>query len=452
MKRIRNYWEVLTHIGTDPSMSYMDFKRAQMVNMIALLCVLPAIVFSITNFFEERYLLAIINFSNGLCDIGVLLFQYRRKDAYAKLMLLTSNFIFFFLGAILYHNGAEYFLVCILISSTLLYDNRRTHILFGLAVTIAVVLIYTFPNINSFEEPVPVVRVLYNIICSLIFIVVSVNFFLQIIYSHMRKIEDQRLTLQAINRDKEKIFSIIAHDIKSPFSSLETMVLALRDQVLNNSISADFIHQLHQRVVQQNQVLDDLLQWGSSSLQGITNPPGRVTIKPIIQDILNSFEEQITVKQLKITVNVLNTEQVIVNKDHFVIILRNLISNAIKFSYVTGDINIFTSKDQSFTFIHIKDQGIGINPSKSALLFNVIQRKSLGTVDEPGAGLGLVLCKDLIERNHGIVHINSTPNKGSIFTVGLPAATGAERDFDVKIPSLYSEKKRTYKSPHSQTL
>lgn len=452
MKRIRNYWDMLTHIGTDPSMSYMDFKRAHMVNMIALLCILPAIHFSITNFFEGRYMLAMINFSNGLCDIGVLLFQYRRKHNYAKLMLLTSNFIFFFLGAILYHNGAEYFLVCILISSTLLYDNRRTHILFGLAVTVSIILIYIFPNVNSFEDPVPVVRVLYNIICSLIFIVVSVNFFLQIIYANMRKIEDQRRTLQAINRDKEKIFSIIAHDIKSPFASLETMVMALRDQVLNNSISSDFIHQLHLRIVQQNQVLDDLLQWGSSSLQGIANPPGQVAIKPIIQDILSFFEDQITVKQLNITVNVLNTEQVIVNKDHFVIILRNLISNAIKFSYVTGDINIFTSKDQDFTFIHIKDQGIGINPSRSALLFNVIQRKSLGTVDEPGAGLGLVLCKDLIERNHGIVHINSTPNKGSIFTVGLPAPTGIEKNFEVKNQLSYQAKKKIYEAPHSQTL
>lgn len=452
MKRIRNSWKMLTHIGTDPSMSYMDFKRAHMVNMIALLCILPAIFFSITNFFEERYLLAMINFSNGLCDIGVLLFQYRGKHNHAKLMLLTSNFIFFFLGAILYHNGAEYFLVCILISSTLLYDNRRTHIFFGLAVTAAVVLIYTFPDVNSFEEPVPVVRVLYNIICSLIFIVASVNFFLQIIYSNMKKIEDQRLTLQAINRDKEKIFSIIAHDIKSPFASLETMVLALRDQVMNNSISADFIQQLHLRIVQQNQVLDDLLQWGSSSLQGISNPPGRVAIKPIIQDILRFFEEQIAVKQLNITLNISNTEQVIVNKDHFVIILRNLISNAIKFSYVTGDINIFTSRDQSFTFVHIKDQGIGINPSRSALLFNVIQRKSLGTVDEPGAGLGLVLCKDLIERNCGIVHINSIPNKGSIFTVGLPTPTAAENDFNVKNDQQYSKKKRAYEAPHSQTL
>ncbi|WP_164123113.1 sensor histidine kinase [Sphingobacterium sp. xlx-130] len=452
MKRILYYWEMLTHIGTDPSMSYMEFKRAQMVNMIAWFCILPAMLFSITNFFEHRYLLALINFSNGLCDIAVLLLQYRCKPNHAKLMLLTSNFIFFFLGAVLYHNGAEYFLVCILISSTLLYDERRIHIIFGLAVTLAVVLIYLFPNINSLEKPVPLLRVLYNIICALIFIIASVNFFLRIIYKNIRKIEDQRRSLQAINKDNEKIFSIIAHDIKSPFASLETMVVALRDQVLNNETSADFIHQLHLRIVQQNQVLDDLLQWGSSSLQGIATPPTKVLIKPIIQNILNGFEEQTIMKQLKITLHVSNEEHVVVNKDHFIIILRNLISNAIKFSYVTGEIEIFTSKDQNFKFIHIKDQGVGINPSKSVLLFNVIQHKSLGTVDEPGAGLGLVLCKDLIERNGGIVHINSIPNKGSIFTVGLPCPKTMDKEPEAKEKNTYAEKRKIYKLPHSQTL
>ncbi|TDQ73786.1 sensor histidine kinase [Sphingobacterium yanglingense] len=420
MKRIRNYWETLTHIGTDASMSYMDFKRAHMVNMIALLCILPTVYFSITNLFEQRPLLALINFSNGLCDLVVLLLQYRRKHHYAKLTLLSSNFIFFFAGAILYQNGAEYFLLCILISSTLLYDDRRIHLLFALAVTIAMVFIYTSPNINTFEQPVPVARVLYNIICSIIFIVVSVNFFLQIIYSNMKKIEDQRRSLHAINKDKEKIFSIIAHDIKSPFATLETMAVALEQQVLNDSISPDFMRQLRLRIVQQNQVLDDLLQWGSSSLRGIANAPTPLMIKPIVNDILITFEEQILVKQLNLKISIPEEEQVLVNKDHLTIILRNFISNAIKFSYVTGEIHIFTSTEKEFTFIHIKDQGIGINPSKSALLFNEIQRKSLGTGDEPGAGVGLILCKDLIERNQGIVHIQSTPNKGSVFTVGLP--------------------------------
>lgn len=447
MKRIQNYWNMLTHIGTDTSMSYMDFKRAHMVNLIALLCILPAFYFSITNFVEQRPLLALINLSNGLCDIAVLFFQYHRKHNYAKLMLLGSNFIFFFAGAMLYQNGAEYFLLCILISSTLLYEDRRIHMLFALAVTLAMILIYIYPDLNSFEQPVPVLRVLYNIICSLIFIVVSVNFFLKIIYSNMRKIEDQRQTLQAINKDKEKIFSIIAHDIKSPFATLEAMVLALEQQVLDNSVSADFIRQLHLRIVQQNQVLDDLLHWGSSSLRGMAAAPSPIAVRPVIVDILLAFEEQITVKQLKVTVDIEEQEEVMVNKDHLVIILRNFISNAIKFSYVTGEIGIFSSQDKRFTYVHIKDQGIGIQPSTSALLFNVIQRKSLGTVDEPGTGLGLVLCKDLIERNKGVVNINSTPNKGSIFTVGLPTVESPPHDIPTKNSPLSQVKEKTATPP-----
>lgn len=420
MKSFQRYWTILMQIGTYPEMSYIESKRTHMVNLIAFICVAPTLYFTSINFFEQRYLLSAINLSNAICSFSVLLFQYYGKLDFAKVMLLASNYIFFFAGAVLYRNGGEYFLLCILIVSILLYDSRRIHILFGGAVILAISIVQISPNIIFFEEPVPNSRAVFNTICALSFIVIVVNFFKQIIYNNMLKIENQRLRLQAMNRDKEKIFSIIAHDIKSPFASLESMVLALKEQILHHDAAPDFIQQLHQQIAQQNRTLDDLLQWGSSNLQGIVNTPSTVFIKPLISDITNAFEEQIRLKQLRVNINLSDETAVFANKDHVVVILRNFISNAIKFSYSNGLINIYTSINKEHTFIHIKDQGIGINASKSALLFNVVQRKSLGTEDEPGAGLGLLLCRDLIERNNGHVDIQSIPDQGSVFSVGLP--------------------------------
>jgi len=265
--------------------------------------------------------------------------------------------------------------------------------------------------------------------------VVAVNFFLDIIYKNIKKIEQQRRNLESMNRDKEKIFSIIAHDIKSPFANLEALVFMFRNQMLDSTNSQEYIQQIFQQITQQNQALDDLLQWGSSSMQGINTKASPQLIKPIIQQIVEVFNENAQSKQLKINIDIPNNTQIIANRDHTIIILRNLISNAIKFSYVSGNINIYTSMDETYTHIHIQDEGIGINPSKSAVLFNEIQQKSFGTEDEPGSGVGLVLCKDLIERNKGVVNIQSTPNKGSVFTVGLPSCPSHKPQTEFKVPT-----------------
>ncbi|WON93345.1 HAMP domain-containing sensor histidine kinase [Sphingobacterium sp. Lzh-3] len=435
MNQFRKYWIYFSHIGAHTDMSYIDFKRVYMINLIALLCLFPTIFFSILNLIDHRYILSAINFSNSICAITVLFLQYNGKYNSAKATLLTSNSVFFFAGALLYKNGGEYFLLCTLIVSMLMYDNRRVHIILCIIVAFLISLLYLLPDILPQSQQVPRSRSVFNIINALIFMVVAVNFFLDIIYKNMKKIEHQRHNLESMNRDKEKIFSIIAHDIKSPFANLEALVFMFRNQMLNNTTSQEYIQQIYQQITQQNQALDDLLQWGSSNMQGMDTNASTLLIKPMIQQIIKGFKDNTLSKQLKINIDIPDNTQLIANRDHTIIILRNLISNAIKFSYVNGNINIYSSMDELYTHIHIQDEGIGINPSKSAALFNEIQQKSFGTEEEPGSGVGLVLCKDLIERNKGIVNIQSTPNKGSIFTVGLPSCADQLSQHKEKVPS-----------------
>ncbi|WP_343317990.1 sensor histidine kinase [Sphingobacterium multivorum] len=435
MNHFRKYWKLLSHIGAHPGMSYIDFKRVYMINLIALLCLFPTIFFSILNLIDHRYILAAINFCNSICALTVLLLQYYEKHTIAKATLLTSNAVFFFAGALLYKNGGEYFLLCTLIVSMLMYDNRKIHIALCITVAFLISLLYLLPDILPLSQQVPRSRSVFNIINALAFMVVAVNFFLDIIYKNIKKIEQQRRNLESMNRDKEKIFSIIAHDIKSPFANLEALVFMFRNQMLDSTNSQEYIQQIFQQITQQNQALDDLLQWGSSSMQGMNTKASPQLIKPMIQKIIEVFNENTQSKQLKINIDIPNNTQIIANRDHTIIILRNLISNAIKFSYVNGNINIYTSMDETYTHIHIQDEGIGINPSKSAALFNEIQQKSFGTEDEPGSGVGLVLCKDLIERNKGVVNIQSTPNKGSVFTVGLPSCPSNKQQSKVQVPT-----------------
>ncbi|SUJ19027.1 Sporulation kinase A [Sphingobacterium spiritivorum] len=423
MNDILKYWKKFTYFGVYSDMSYIEMKRVMMINLIATFCLVPTIGFSIINLFDQRYLLSAINISNTTCSVIVIILQHHRKHNSAKATLLISNFFFFFIGALLYKNGGEYFLLCIMIASMLLYNDRRLHLIFCIAVASSIAILNLLPVDIPAEQLVPKSRAIFNITNALVFIVIIVNFFLQIIYNNTDMIEKQRQRLQELNIDKEKIFSIIAHDIKSPFASLESLVLMLRQETINNNTSIEYIDQIYQQIVHQNQSLDDFLKWGSINLNGIKIYSTQISLYPLIMDIVKSFLDKMQTKKLKVNVKIPDQQYIFADKDHTIIIFRNLISNAIKFSYVSGTINIYSSVDEKYIRIHIQDEGIGINSLKSKLLFSVSQQKSIGTEDEPGAGLGLVLCKDLIERNKGIVEIESVLEKGSIFTVGLPKFT-----------------------------
>lgn len=417
------YCKKFTYFGVYSDMSYIEMKRIMMINLIATFCLAPTVFFSIVNLLDHRYLLSTINISNTICSIIVIILQYYRKHNSAKAMLLISNFFFFFLGALIYKNGGEYFLLCIMIASMLLYNDRRLHLIFCIAVASSIAILNLITIDIPAEQLVPKLRAIFNITNALIFIVIIVNFFLQIIYNNTEMIEKQRQRLQELNVDKEKIFSIVAHDIKSPFANLESLIMMLREETINNSTSIKYIDQIYQQIVLQNQSLDDFLKWGSSNLNGIKVYSTKILIKPLLNDIVTSFLVKMHTKKLKINIKIPENQYIFADRDHTIIIFRNLISNAIKFSYASGTINIYSTVDEKYIRIHIQDEGIGINSIKSKLLFSVSQQKSVGTEDEPGAGLGLVLCKDLIERNKGIVEIESVLEKGSIFTVGLPKFT-----------------------------
>lgn len=410
----------LSQIGISPTLDYVKKKRITMVNIIALYCIPFMLYFAISNTLYERYSLAIVNTTNIFASLITLVLQHYKKHEIAKISLILPSYICFLMGGMLYQNGGQYYIISILIIAMLLYDDYRIHIIASIFAISGVICIELYAPIAVIVHPLPKTRIIFNILTSLTFILIAINFYIEIIYNKIHKVEEQRLRMYYANQDKERIFSIIAHDIKSPFATLENLAGALHDKILNNEDSKDFIAQIYLKIKAQNKTLDDLLKWGSSNIKGATKGPSAIPIKPMAEKITLLFQEQLSQKELKININIPDGTIMYANVDHLTVILRNLISNAIKFSYNEGEISIYSTSDKNRTYIHIKDNGIGMNSLKLSLLFNEIQNRSLGTLNEPGSGLGLVLCRDLIEQNNGTISIDSKPRTGSLFSIGLP--------------------------------
>ena len=229
--------------------------------------------------------------------------------------------------------------------------------------------------------------------------------------------------LQELNTTKDKFFSIIGHDLRNPFNNIISLSKMLDSGTVMNK--PEFL-QKNIQVIQRSaenayNLLDNLLNWARSQTGIMSFHHEKIPLQLIIN---NAFEATMTMAQKKqITITIIAGENHMVMADANMIntVLRNMMTNAIKFTAAGGNITLQTEIVQNKARILVKDDGIGIESQRIANLFNITERNSQpGTNNEPGTGLGLILCKEFIEKHGEDIMIESIENKGSVFSFTLP--------------------------------
>jgi signal transduction histidine kinase len=239
-------------------------------------------------------------------------------------------------------------------------------------------------------------------------------------------IETQKDELIKLNASKDKFLSILAHDIKNPLSSIFGIsdLLVTDYDRLTQKEKKIFTQDIHTLSASLFEMINTLLTWSISQNGMIAHRPNPFSIAGLCnKSILNL---QTVAKQKDIELVSQATDDLSVNADENMIlsVLHNLINNAIKYSYHGTRINIETKRVDGFAEISVIDSGIGLSPESQAKLFRYDQHfLSKGTAGESGTGLGLILCKDFVEKNGGTIKVDSTINKGSTFIFTLPLAS-----------------------------
>ena len=235
-----------------------------------------------------------------------------------------------------------------------------------------------------------------------------------------KKIEN---SLKELIGTKDKLFSIIAHDLRSPFNSIigfsELLIENSNDILLEDS--EQYIKIINSAAKNTLILLDNLLNWAKSQTGQLSFKPEKILFSEVVQEII-ALSKSIA-KSKNITLEYAGTDnlEIFVDVNMLNTVLRNLISNAIKFTNVGGHIKVSAALKQDQVEITISDNGIGINKEKCTELFSISSSTTtLGTADENGSGLGLVLCKEFIKKNNGDIWVESEENKGSNFIFTLP--------------------------------
>ena len=239
------------------------------------------------------------------------------------------------------------------------------------------------------------------------------------------EITKQRDDLKELNAAKDRFFSIIAHDLKNPFSVLlsvtEILIESYKD--LSDEEKNLSIRRINKSANQLFNLLENLLQWSMSQTGRINYVPEKMDMGIAVASNVSLLKMNAESKNVKLTSEIKEETYVYADVDMIRTVVRNLLSNAIKFNKTGGNIEVISKKKNGFLEVSVIDSGIGLNKEDLGKLFRIdVKNKSIGTSREKGTGLGLILSKEYIEKNGGEIWVNSELGKGSKFTFTLPVS------------------------------
>lgn len=236
-------------------------------------------------------------------------------------------------------------------------------------------------------------------------------------------ISQQNEKLKELNTTKDKLFSIIGHDLKNPYQSLKgfSSILLQDYKELSEDEIKEFLGYIYEASDSGNRLLQNLLDWSRSETGNIKYEPENFFLHEIIEESVNLTSNNALQKEISIEAKISNSLEVYCDRNMIYTVLRNLLSNAIKFSNRGGKICISSAVNGPNVQIKIADNGVGMTEDLIKDLFKLETRVTKdGTDGEKGTGLGLYLCKEFIEKNKGTVWVESTPGVGSTFFFTLP--------------------------------
>ena len=236
-------------------------------------------------------------------------------------------------------------------------------------------------------------------------------------------LKDSEEKLRQLNLDKDLFISILAHDLKSPFNALLGLSEILTEDL--RKLDIDEIENIAKDINKSAQnsfnLLDDLLMWARTQQSNIPFQPQNLSFADICKNILENFNPNADAKNIALDYSKVDHLTVFADIDMLKTVLRNLVSNAIKFTNTGGTIKINAEENSESVTISVSDNGVGIAPDDLTKLFDISQVLSTkGTAKETGTGLGLLLCKEFVEKHGGKIWVKSEEGKGSKFKFTLP--------------------------------
>ncbi|WP_419211383.1 ATP-binding protein [Maribacter sp. X9] len=242
--------------------------------------------------------------------------------------------------------------------------------------------------------------------------------------SKKKDLEEKQHYLNELNQTKNKLFSIIGHDLRGPIGAFQGLLKLFKEGEMTKKEFLNFVPKLKVDIDTISFTLNNLLFWGQSQMNGSTTTPAVTNLNAIVEENMSLLSEIADSKSITLMNRIEPDCQIWSDPNQIDIIIRNLLSNALKFTPNNGQIIIGAIQKLKNCEIYVKDNGMGMSEETMGKLFQKdANHTTYGTNDEKGTGLGLSLCKEMVEKNQGKIWVNSALGHGSSFYFTIPRAT-----------------------------
>jgi signal transduction histidine kinase len=415
---LNDFLNRMVGFGIDNSLPYLEMRKARLMNVIVFSITIILLFFMVLNIIIGNYFLAISDVVMFIIVCLPSLFLQYKRYYKANLILITSAFFFYTtLLTILDYDPlrqTEHILIPLSVMPIFLFSGWRKNLMFSFFSISFFVIRFVVMYQSQGSIDLHTLHVIYAI-CFLIVYVFASYF-----KSDMMRFYNM---LSESNKTKDKLFRIISHDIRNPFSSL----LGSSDLQMKYLQSGDkeklektsyIINSASKKIYELTQTL---LDWSQTQTESFVVKREKINITDLVKQVAEFCSITSRTKDIEI---IFNPESIMFNQcDNIMtqIAVRNIIMNAIKFSHRNSEIYLDVFKQDGFVNIRISDKGIGLSRERISTLFDGTTISSdYGTEKEKGTGLGLIICKELIEMQGGRISVSSTEGKGSDFVLSLP--------------------------------
>jgi two-component system sensor histidine kinase/response regulator len=420
---VRSFWAKV--IGQPPAFSL----EARIFNAICLTSAVSLLLTVLLNLLLGIQQLVILMAS--VCVAAVLCYYYARF----KMKLNSSIIIYMIAINILiivnykYNSGINGPTLLILLLSFFLtisiVPKKQYWVWITLNLVIVVTLLLveyyypkTIPNTYS-DEKKRFTDIAFTYVFNVFFIFMITTTVRKSYATEKELVEQKATELENANDTKNKLFSILAHDLRSPLASIQNYLEILSEIKLDEDEKQAINKRLLNSTQNTQQMLSNLLLWSKSQMEGVTVNILSVNLKEILQSTIHIHQTIAAEKGIRLVDKLANSISIMADADMLQLIVRNLINNAIKFTDPGGEIIVSADIADNLCRIIIKDNGTGIPFEQQPDIFSLKAKTTYGTKNEKGVGLGLVLCKEFTELQGGKITFESAPGTGTTFYISF---------------------------------
>lgn len=410
----------LLRLGIQNDTSFVDAQKTYMFNLFLLIASPFALLSLIFNLYDLAWVPALFNVIQlTVFGIGFRI-SYQQKNLQLRPILLLILSFIATLAAYFYKNGSEYRLLVMMIAAIVFFDKSWQYFLFALLVSLSFLLVRLDDMHISNLALTDILQQTSLILLPLLFFVMSLYYFKHIYFKNLSKLEKTNTALSIAKKQKEKILNTVAHDLRTPISNIAGISQLILSDPQFTKEQKELVSLIVHATNSSLTLINELLEKSDAHLHSALLAP--VDLNELIRQHAPLLSITASEKHSFIEYNLTKMDlPVYVDSGRINRVINNLVSNALKFSPTDSVISINTDKDKDFAILTVKDKGIGIPRENHQKIFEMYTHaKRKGTAGEQSFGMGLSICKQIVEQHGGNIYLESEVGKGSTFIVTLP--------------------------------